>query len=1080
MRRIIKYFVTYPKAVNILILFFFVFGIAGIISLKSSFFPLIDSKFISINANYPGASPDEIEKGVILKIEENLKGIPGVTRVTSTSRENTGTVLIETDPDYDIDAMLFEIKNAVDKVPSFPISLEPVVVTKIEEQQPTVIFSLSGAEIDLKSLKNMAKNVEDDLRAVEGISQVTLSGFPDEEIEISINEQNLLAYNLSFQEIVNAVSNSNILISGGNIKTNEEDFLIRANNKNYYANGLQNLVLKKDSKGTIVRLGDVSKISDKFSETPISTFVDYNSAVVITTSNTNSEDLLDSAEIINSYIDEFNLSNDRFKLTVLKDYSISLKQRTNLLLENGGIGIFLVLIFLSLFLNIRLAFWVAFSIPISFLGMFIFAGEFDITINLMSLFGMIVVIGILVDDGIVIAENIYRHYEQGKTPDQAAIDGTLEVMPAIVSAIITTIIAFSSLLLLDGDVGDFFGEVALIVILTLTISLVEALILLPAHLSKSNALKNSKEVINDEKFNFFEFMKKINSKGFEIMNWLRDKIYSPMLKFGLENRFASLSGFIAALYLTVSSVIGGIIPVDFFPIVDSDILTIDLKMPMGTNEKTTDSIISMIEKNALESGKELKSKYMKNDERDLIQYINKNLGFSADNMSMVKGFGDVGGSSTASLEIYILDSEERPSSINASMLASLIREKTGEIVGAERFTLNDAANFGGSPVSISLLSETNNLSELKQAKNELIINLKNNPLLIDVSNNDPEGIKEIQVKLKENAYIAGLELSAIMYQIRSAFFGIEAQRFQRGDDEIKVWVRYNKNTRSYVNNLEQMKILTPKGNRVALSEIATYEVKRGDVSINHLDGKREIQINANLIDPSISAADIVFNLRNNTIPQIQEKYPSISASFEGQYREANKTIQSAYTVFPLALFLIFATIGFTFRTYSQPFLLLLLIPFSLTTVAWGHLLHGFPVNVISLLGIIALIGILVNDGLVLISKFNSNLREGMTFDDAIFEAGRVRFRAIFLTSITTMAGLAPIILEKSFQAQLLKPMAISIAYGIGYATFLTLILLPILISITNTLKVKGIWLTTGKNVDKRDVESPVVELNRKK
>ena len=587
-------------------------------------------------------------------------------------------------------------------------------------------------------------------------------------------------------------------------------------------------------------------------------------------------------------------------------------------------------------------------------------------------------------------------------------------------------------------------------------------------------------MINDEKFNFFEFMKKINSKGFEIMNWLRDKIYSPMLKFGLENRFASLSGFIAALYLTVSSVIGGIIPVDFFPIVDSDILTIDLKMPMGTNEKTTDSIISMIEKNALESGKELKNKYMKNDERDLIQYINKNLGFSADNMSMVKGFGDVGGSSTASLEVYILDSEERPSSVNASMLASLIREKTGEIIGAERFTLNDAANFGGSPVSISLLSETNNLVELKQAKNELIINLKNNPLLIDVSNNDPEGIKEIQVKLKENAYIAGLDLSAIMYQIRSAFFGVEAQRFQRGDDEIKVWVRYNKNTRSYVNNLEQMKILTPNGDRVPLSEIATYEVKRGDVSINHLDGKREIQINANLIDPNISAADIVFDLRNNTIPNIQEKYPSISASFEGQYREANKTIQSAYTVFPLALFLIFATIGFTFRTYSQPFLLLLLIPFSLTTVAWGHLLHGFPVNVISLLGIIALIGILVNDGLVLISKFNSNLREGMTFDDAIFEAGRVRFRAIFLTSITTMAGLAPIILEKSFQAQLLKPMAISIAYGIGYATFLTLILLPILISITNTLKVKGTWLTTGKTLDKRDVESPVVELNRKK
>ena len=290
---------------------------------------------------------------------------------------------------------------------------------------------------------------------------------------------------------------------------------------------------------------------------------------------------MDSAKIINSYIDEFNASNQRFKLTVLKDYSIALKQRTNLLLENGGIGIFLVLIFLSLFLNIRLAFWVAFSIPISFLGMLIFAGEFDITINLMSLFGMIVVIGILVDDGIVIAENIYRHYEQGKSPADAAIDGTIEVMPAIVSAIMTTIIAFSALIVLDGDVGDFFGEVALIVILTLTVSLVEALIILPAHLSKSKALQNVKSKSKSNKFNFFDYMKKLNAKGFEIMDWLRDKIYSPTLKFALQNRFASLSGFVAALYLTVSSVIGGIIPVDFFPVVDSDILTVDLKDANG-------------------------------------------------------------------------------------------------------------------------------------------------------------------------------------------------------------------------------------------------------------------------------------------------------------------------------------------------------------------------------------------------------------------------------------------------------------------------------------------------------------------
>jgi multidrug efflux pump subunit AcrB len=315
-----------------------------------------------------------------------------------------------------------------------------------------------------------------------------------------------------------------------------------------------------------------------------------------------------------------------------------------------------------------------------------------------------------------------------------------------------------------------------------------------------------------------------------------------------------------------------------------------------------------------------------------------------------------------------------------------------------------------------------------------------------------------------------------MAQVRSAFFGVEAQRFQRGEDEIRVWVRYDETSRSMINNLEQMRILTPYNKRVPLMEIADYEIKRGDVSINHLDGKREIQISANLKNENQSASDIVYDLKNNVLPKIQLKYPSISASFEGQNREANKIIDSATKIFPLTLFLIFIVIGFTFRSYSQPFLLLMLIPFSLTTVAWGHLIHGFPVNIISMLGVIALIGILVNDGLILISKFNQNLRDGLNFDDALYKAGRSRFRAIFLTSITTIAGLAPIILEKSFQAQLLKPMAISIAYGIGYATFLTLIMLPIFISGSNSFKIAYIWLTTGKKLEKKEVEAPIIEI----
>ena len=1075
MRGIIKYFVNHKIPVNILIIFFIVFGIAGTLALKSSFFPLIKPKYISINFALPGGSPSEIEEGVVLKIEDNLEGIAGIERVTSTSRENSGSILIETNTDYEIDAIILEVKNAVDKVSSFPIDLEPVIVSKIEEQEATVIFSLTGNSIDLLSLKNISKKIENDLRDIDGISQIKVSGFPDEEIEIAINDKKLIEYELTFADISTAVKSSNILISGGNIKTSDEEYLIRSNNKNYYANELNEIVIKNNNEGAVIRLGDIAEIRDQFSETSNSSFVDLKSAVIISVSSTNSEDLLDSAKKINLYIDDFNKKNNELKITLLRDYSIVLKQRTNLLLENGGIGILLVLILLSIFLNIRLAFWVAFSIPISFLGMLIFAEQFDITINLMSLFGMIVVIGILVDDGIVIAENIYRHYEKGKSPKQAAVDGTLEVLPAIVSAIVTTIIAFSTLLLLDGDVGNYFGEVAMIVILTLLISLIEALLLLPAHLANSKALKDNNSNIYNNGFDFFAFMRNINQRGYKIMNWLRDVIYTPLLKFSLKYRFFSLSGFIVALMLTISSVQGGIIGLDFFPTIASDIVTVDLKMPYGTNEKKTDSIISYVESKVIEAGKELEDIYMKDDERKLIEYINKNIGLSADNMSMIVGFGDVGGSSTASLEVYMLDSEKRPQSLRASLLANLIREKVGEIVGAEKFIVNDAANFGGSPVSISLMS--NNVSELKSAKTELVESLKRNPSLIDVSHNDPEGIQEINIKLKEDANQVGLSLANVMSQVRFAFFGNEVQRLQRGEDEVKIWIRFDKISRSSIATLDDMKIITPTGSRIPLREIASYEIKRGDIAINHLDGKREIQINANLSDPNISAADIVFELQSNLIPEIKDKFSSIDVSFEGQYREANKTIKSAYTVFPLALFLIFTVIGFTFRTYSQPFLLLMLIPFSLTTVAWGHLFHNFPVNVISLLGIIALIGILVNDGLVFISKFNSNLKEGMDFDKSLFIAGRERFRAIFLTSVTTIAGLAPIILEKSFQAQLLKPMAISIAYGIGYATLLTLILLPILLSVTNSIKVGLHWLYYGEKIAKRDIEAPVIEQN---
>ncbi|MGR3810566.1 efflux RND transporter permease subunit [Jiulongibacter sp. NS-SX5] len=1057
MRKIIEYFIKFPVAVNVVIAAFVIFGFFGLTRLKSSFFPLADSKIITIAAIYPGASPQEIEEGVILKIEDNLKGLVGIDRVTSTSSESSGVVTIEIEKGEDINVILAEVKNAVDRVPSFPTGMEPLVVEKVENIRETIIFAVNGADLPLKTLKTIARGIENDLRAMEGISQVELSGFPDEEIEIAVREKDMLAYGITFQEVAQAVASENILVTGGNIKTSQEEYLIRANGRNYNAKGLDNIIVRTNPNGKIIRLREVADVIDRFSETPNSSYVNGRLAVNISVSNTNDEDLVSSADQIKAYIDNFNDNNENVQLEVLADSSIRLNQRTQLLAENAAVGMLLVLLFLSLFLNTRLAFWVAMGLPISFLGMFIFAGFFDVTINVLSLFGMIIVIGILVDDGIVIAENIYFHYEKGKDRVTAAIDGTLEVIPPIVSAIITTLLAFSTFLFLDGRIGEFFSEVAVIVILTLTVSLIEALIILPAHLAHSKALeKQKKEEKKTGLALVFAKLREFNKIGEKFINVLRDKIYEPTLKFALNYKFFTAAIFIGLLMITVGAINGGIIRTSFFPSIASDRISITLKMEEGTNVSITDSILNYIEEKAWEVNDIYTEKQGSGDQ--VFENVIKNIG---------------PGSANGSIVINLLPGELR--AFSSPEITNAVRDRVGEVYGTELLTFGSGGNFGGSPVSVSLLG--NNIADLKLAKEELKAEMRKNPELKDISDNDPKGIKEIKIKLKPSAFPLGLNTQDVMSQVRSAFFGLQVQRFQRGQDEIKVWVRYDLANRSSINNLDKMKILTPGGGRVPFKEIADYTIERGEISINHLEGRREIQVTADLKDRKSSAPDIIEDLRQTVIADILAKYPSVSALYEGQNRESNKLMKSAEMVIPIILFLMYATIAFTFRSYGQPMLLLMMIPISLIGIAWGHWIHDFPINFLSGLGIIALIGIMVNDGLVLIGKFNGYLREGMGFDEALVLAGTSRFRAIFLTSLTTIAGLAPLIFEKSRQAQFLIPMAISIAYGIAIATVLTLLFLPILLSTSNSIKVGFKWLRTGKDITKEEVERAVIELN---
>ncbi len=1043
MRSVISHFIKYPVAVNVAIIAFLALGYVGMKSLKSSFFPLQDSKIITVQVAYPGASPAEMEEGVVLKIEDNLRGLVGVDRFTSASSENTALITIESEKGYDINVLLADVKNAVDKVPSFPALMEPPVVAKKENLNVAIDFEVSGENISLQTLKAIGREVENSLRGIDGISQVTIAGFPDEEITVSLNEEKLRAYNLSFREVANAVANDNILVTGGSIKTEAEDYLIRVNNRSYYGAQLDNIILKTDAAGGTVLLKDVAVVEDAWSETPDRTYYNGQPSVSLSISTTNNEDLIEAAEKVTAFTVDFNETHDNVQLSITNDRSEVIVERTKLLLENGAAGILLVLFFLSLFLRPRLAAWVAFGIPVSFMGMFMAASYFDVTINVLSLFGMIIVIGILVDDGIVIAENIFHHHEKGKGRIQAAIDGTMEVMPAIVSAILTTLVAFSTFFFLDGRIGEFFGEVSIVVILTLSFSLLEALVILPAHVAHSKALSENQKV--------YWF----NARANKVMDFMSNRLYSPTLHFFMRYKILGFAIMISLFLITLGAISGGIIKTTFFPVIASDQVNVTLKMPQGINPDETERIISEIEAVAWEVNEE---------------YSEKQTGDKDVFLNIIKRIGP--GTANASLKINLLPGEERD--FTAGEIAGAIAAKAKEYPQAEGLIFDSGSNFGGKPVSVSLLGY--NIDELKAAKIELKAKLKENTLLRDIGDNDPAGIKEIKVKLKDKAYLLGFTLNDVISQVRSGFNGLQVQRFQRGQDEIIVWVRYERDNRSSIKDFDDMRIVSPRGDRVPLSEIAEYSIERGEISINHLDGKREIKVEADLKDPKESASDILTDIQENIMPELRSKYPTVSALYEGQNREAEKVMGSAKKVFPVILFLIYIIIAFTFRSFMQPLLLLIMIPFALIGVSWGHWLHGFPVNVLSFLGIIALIGIIVNDGLVLVSKLNSYLKEGHPFDEALIHAGKSRFRAIFLTSITTIAGLSPLILEKSRQAQFLIPMAIAVAYGIAIATVLTLVMLPMLLSVGNSIKVYATWLWEGKKPTKESVEPAVEEM----
>lgn len=1050
MKKIVTIFVKYPFYANMVIAIIVLSGLIGFFNLKKSFFPERAARDITVSITYPGASPKEMEEALTVRIEEAIRGIVGIKEVNSTSSENFASVRITTTGEYDLDETLTEVKNAVDSISSFPVDAEKPIVFKQRSITRAMFMGLSG-DVDLLTLKKHAQKIESDLLRSGVISQVSIFGYPSLEISVEVTEQNLLRYNMTFDTIAQAISNNNRDISAGLIKSKEEEILIRSRSRSVNPDKIGNIVLRANPDGSQLRIRDIATVKTKFADVSQSSFMNGKQAVYFQVSKLPEEDLEDISNYVNEYVEDFNAKGLGVKLAVTFDFLTMLKSRLNLLYTNGGLGLLLVIISLGLFLNLRLSFWVAWGIPASFMAMFLVAASAGVTINMISLFGMILVIGILVDDGIVIAENIYTHFEKGKSPKRAAIDGTMEVLPAVITSVTTTIVAFSPLLFLSGMM-EFLYEMAFVVIFSLSFSLLEAFLVLPSHVGTRHVLRSKKRAERG-----FNIRKKLD----DTIGFVRYKIYGRMLKGIIKWRWVIVFAPLAVIFITVGLFWGGFIKATFFPQIAFDSFNINIAFKPGSGEQKTMEYLKKFDAAVWEVNDELKKQHP--DQEPFVKFTFSSLGNSFE--------GQQTGSHAGNVNVMMRDMEGSP--ISTFEIADRIRQKLGRFPEADKYSIS-GRNRWGKPVAVSLLGP--DLNELNQAKDFLMQGMNDIPALTNITDTNAVGKREVRLNLKPQAYFLGLDQNDISRQVRQGFFGGQAQRLQEGKDELRVWVRYPKDNRTNIGQLERLKIKTPKG-EFPLSELASYTIERGPVQINRFNSSREIRVEADLVDPYEPIPPILEEMDRTIVKELKAKYHSVSVVYQGQRRHGSESTADIPKYFGLALLLILFLLMVHFRAFFQAIIVLLMIPLSFLGAAWGHGIEGIPVSILSFWGMVALAGVIINDAVVFLSKYNSNLLEGMNVAEAVYDAGIARFRAIMLTSITTVAGLYPIVLEGSFQAQFLKPMAVTLAYGVLFGTLFILLFFPVLIMVLNDIKVLLKWFFTKRKPEREEVE-PAIKHSR--
>lgn len=1012
-------------AANLLMLVLLVGGLIWGTRIKQEVFPEFDLDRVTVTVPYPGASPEEVEKGIVLAVEEAVQGLDGVSEVTASAQEGVGTVTVEMLAGADLQKLGQDIQSEVDRITSFPEEAEKPQVVVVTRRREVISVALYGDQ-DERVLRELAETTRDRLLQDDRITQVELSGVRPFEISIEVPQARLRAYNLTLADIADKVRAASVELPGGGLKTEGGEILVRMKERRDYGREFAKIPIITSGAGTEVRLEDIATIIDGFADTDASATYNGQRAVMIDVYRVGDQTPISVADAVLEHVAA--LRGDLppgVGVATLNDRSDIYRQRLGLLLRNGYLGLALVFVLLGLFLEARLAFWVTMGIPISFLGSLLFLPLLDVSLNMVSLFAFIIALGIVVDDAIVVGENVYKYHSRGYDLLTAGIEGAREVVLPVTFSILTNVVTFLPLCFVPGTFGKVFKYIPLVVITVFLISLVESVFILPAHLGHHRERRRGR---------FTEWLHRWQ-QGFS--RWfirMVHRVYGPILWMALRNRYLTVAVSVAVLVLTLAFVKSGRMGMTLFPRIESDYALATAVLPYGTSVTKTQEVTQLLVGTAQSIAAE-------NGGEHLVKGIFAEIGRSTS--------GSPSGGHNTRVKVFLTPPGVRP--LPTAEFIKRWREKVGALPGLESLIFRSDSGGPGSGAALTIELSHRDLAVLESASAELGEALGFFPTVKDIDDGFQPGKQQVDFKVLPEGRSLGLRAESVARQVRHAFYGAEVLRQQRGRNEIKIMVRRPENERISEYNLEEMMLRSPAGGEVPLRGVVSMERGRAYTVINRRDGRRVVTVTAD-VDPPSQAGQVLAALKEDTLPRLVQRYNGLNYGFEGRQADMAESIQSLMMGLLLAMLCIYGLLAIPFGSYIQPAIVMLSIPFGIVGAVLGHLIMGYSLSVMSVFGMVALAGVVVNDALVLIDFTNRERRGGSSPAAAVHTAGLNRFRPILLTSLTTFGGLAPMIFETSRQARFLIPMALSLGFGILFATVITLILVPSFYLVTEDLR----------------------------